>query len=208
MVEVLRGGGMPKAEVLALVERPLLLSQGQVSVTTEWSNDPEDLVVFAGDHGLMGKILELTGYLPSGAPVTMCGLVQAAVKVSAGGPRWWINYGFCGAKVSANRKEVRAELKAKGEERLFLHLCAKAGCTKAPPREKFGLTKGDAQLLDNGHPGYLWVLHICLSRRAFFFTRQQRLEVATARCPRRFKSEGQLLLRLGHPWCQPHSCMV
>ena len=86
MVEVLRGGGLPKAEVLALEARPLLLSQGQVSVTTEWSNDPEDLVVFAGDHGLMGKILEMTGYLPSGAPVTMCGLVQAAVKVSAGVP--------------------------------------------------------------------------------------------------------------------------
>ena len=82
---------MPRAQVLELEARPLLLSQGQVSVTTEWSNDPEDLVVFAGDHGLMGKILEATGYLPSGAPVTMCGLVQGAIKVNSGGPRWWIH---------------------------------------------------------------------------------------------------------------------
>jgi len=88
MVEVLRGGGLDKALVLELEARPLLPSQGQVTVTSEWSNDPEALVLMAGDHGLMGKILEVTGYLPSGKEVTMGGLVQGANKVSSGGPRW------------------------------------------------------------------------------------------------------------------------
>ena len=141
---------MERSQVLELEARPLLLSQGQVALTTEWSSDPESLVLLAGDHGLMGKILEVTGYLPSGEAVIMCGLVQGAIKVSSAGPGWWIHYGFVGAKASANRKEMRAALAAVGEERLYMHLCAKTGRKKAPPREKFGLAKGDAVVVVHG----------------------------------------------------------
>ena len=48
MVEAIRGGGLDRAEIVKLEERPRLLSQSQVGNTTPWMSKGSDLVGASG----------------------------------------------------------------------------------------------------------------------------------------------------------------